>query len=585
MDILTTSGIENTVSSYIYNEQSKQITPLNNRKVKYQNLSDVWGNLSSKMDSLKSILKDLKTTGTGSFFIGKSIDLSTSNFFTATAASSASLSAYSLRVNQLAKSDILVSQTMASAAAVPALSAGTYRLQFASGDNSAQVDVNVTGTETYQDLMKKISDAVNQDTGILSAKKTAADAYTGGTSTFTIDVNGTQKSVTVNGGGTYDQLMDELVSNINTNVTGVKAEKVTDGTNVQLKLTSTTASNYLSISSSSGFDLASDLNIAATKEVGASALLSASSFTPSSGNSKLSFTAKNSGFTNRLVVTDAGGLLSNIGLSSSILSGRTKNATDDDAGFILSTGSDTSTNNNLNSKILFNGLSIQRDSNTISDLAAGVTFNLKAVMQNTDPDVNVSVTKDLKQSQSKIEAFISNFNAVYTYVKSRTAVDKTFGRGVLAGDSTASAILSTFYNEINAPVSGIQTGNLNMLNQIGLAFDPTNGLSIKDQSKLTSKMTDSMDQVEALFNSTNGIANILYDTVDSYTGTAGTLSKLKSSLDTNITDISNKITSTQTRIDKSAEVLRKRYQQLQSQLASLLTTSSWFSSSNSGSYF
>jgi len=229
-------------------------------------------------------------------------------------------------------------------------------------------------------------------------------------------------------------------------------------------------------------------------------------------------------------------------------------------------------NNKLNARFNFNGLNIQRDSNIISDLVAGVTFNLKAVMEPTDSNVTVSITKDISKIRSKIDEFISKFNDVYTYIKGKSITDSDLGtRGIFVGESSAVSILSALTSNSYQQVSGIPEGEISFLSQIGITFNPQTGLSISDDSKLTDALNNKIVQVENLFNSSNGIANRLYNSISVYLGTDGIISNLQNSYNSSIESISDKIDSLNLRIDKNAEALRNRYQQLQSQLAELLT--------------
>ena len=126
-------------------------------------------------------------------------------------------------------------------------------------------------------------------------------------------------------------------------------------------------------------------------------------------------------------------------------------------------------------------------------------------------------------------------------------------------------------------ISGIPQGNLSYLSQVGITFDPLSGLTVSDDTKLTDAITNKPSQVAALFSSTNGVATQLYSSVTNYTGADGAISRIKSSLDTNIKYMSDKVTSTQTRIDKSASVLRDQYNRLQQQLSALLVAQQSFS--------
>jgi len=447
--------------------------------------------------------------------------------------------------------------------------------------------VDFVSGETNATALEKIQDAINSDKAeISSAALTATSNFTGSGS-FDIDLNGTTTSISYNySSQTYDSVIDDLVSQINDNTSGITAEKVTNGSNVNLKLTVNDSSKYITIDQTTDTGTllgASNLDINVSKEKGASGIVTASLFTPTSGDSQLSLTSDQTGLDNRiksLLDTGSGTALNTFGLN--IGTSRPtfdQSTTPDTVGFVYS--DITTANNQLNSKFTFNGIDMQRNSNTISDVVTGTTFTLNSEMQVSDKDVSISVESDVPGIKSKLEDYISKFNDTYTYIKEQT----TSSSGYLKNDSNASSLLSTFRTFGYTDISGIPSGDLQRLSQIGISFSTSTGLSISDSSLLESEIKGNTSQVESLFNSTNGIANDLYNTIDPFLGIDGYLANTQSSISSNITYFSDKIDSTSTRIDKSAEVLRSSYQKLQIQLASLIQNSSYLNSIGGGGYF
>ena len=577
-DNLTTSGINYLINSYIQNEYEKKITPLQTRMTKYNSLSSIYTTLQQKIDTFKSKLSSIKVTGSSSPFQAKTAASSNTNFLSATAASAADKGNFSLRINQLAKSDLLVSVDKSSTGNSTITTAGDYTFTIKSGDGEGgqfHSTVTVTLTESdftagvisNEDLAEKISEAINKDKAVVTSNSLSGSTSSSGS--FTIDIGGTETSVDYSA-GTYEEIIDSIISKL-TSVGGIKAEKIVNGSNVSLKLTVTDSTKYISIGEDSS-SLISELGIDVDQEKGASGIVTATSFSPSSGLSQLSLTSviSGSGFMIEEISDTTGSLLSEFGL----------NLGTDRTAFVQNTsGTDTAgykyQNSDLNAKLIFNGLQIERNSNTFSDLVKGVTINLKSVMTDEDTDVNVTVNVDTTSIKSKIDEFISNFNDLYSYLKSntKTTVDS---RGVLLGNSSASALLSLLSTVAYSPVTDISSSDINTLSELGITFNTESGLSISNSSQLTNAIEDNIEQVEALFNSDNGIANTIYDRLKPYTGTSGYIARLKSSLTNNIDYLQDSISSAETRIEKSADILRQSYYELQMQLASLLSSSGVF---------
>lgn len=579
-DNLTTSGINFLVNTYLNNEYEKKLTPLQARITKYNSLSSVYTSLLQKIDSFESKLSNLKTTGSASPFSAKVASSSNTDFLTATASSGAEIGGFSLRIKQLAKNDLLISLDKSSEAASSITSPGEYTFTIKSGDGeggqfSSKVTVSLTASDftngiiSNKKLAEKISKAINEDKAVVLSNSMSGSTTSSGS--FKINIGGSETTINYSA-GSYESVIDSIVSQLNS-TGGVAAEKIVDGSNVRLRLTITDSSKYISISGDTG-SLLNELGISVTKEKGASGLVTSTSFSPSSGLTQISLTStqSGSGFKIEDISDTSGNLLASFGLN--LGTNRTayvQNQTGEDtAGYVHQLTA-------LNSKFAFNGLEIERFSNTISDLVTGVTISLKSLMTEDDPDVTVNVNVDVKSIRSKIEEFITNFNDLYTYIKSNSKTTEG-KRGVLLGNSSASSLASILSTAAYSPVPGISSSEINTLSELGITFDTQNGLSISNSNQLDNAITSNSAQVEALFNSDSGLANTLYDKVKPYTGTGGYIDKLKSSLKTNVDYLNDSIESTKKRIEKSADILRQNYYQLQMQLASLLSSSGNFNS-------
>ena len=137
--------------------------------------------------------------------------------------------------------------------------------------------------------------------------------------------------------------------------------------------------------------------------------------------------------------------------------------------------------------------------------------------------------------------------------------------------------MQSFSSITSNKVEGISEDQLNFLSEIGITFNTQSGLSISDSDDLEEALKTNPDQVAALFNSENGIANQLHELVENYVGIDGTISNMVKAYDKSVSYYSDKISFQESRIDKSAMVMRRQYEQLQLQLASLSEMQSYFS--------
>ena len=577
-DLLTTSGINSLVNYYVNNESQKRISPLQTRKTKYKNISNIYSGLLTKVDALKSKMNILKATGTSSAFALKKATSSNTTAVTVSASTAAQKGAFALRVNQLAKNDLVVSLDKNSADFSSITTPGTYTFAINGGDGkggqfSSNVSVTLeaadftNGNISYANLSSKVTKAINDDKAVVTSNSVTGSTLSFGS--FAVNLNGTETTINYSA-GTYDEIIDSIITQLE-DVSGLAAEKVVDGSNVRLKLTVTDSSKYISISGDTG-TLVSELGISVDQEKGASGIVSATSFSPSSGLAQISLTAKNSGSGFKIEdLSDlSGGMLGEFGLNlGSTRTAFVQNESGiDTAGYVHSTTL-------LNSKVSFNGLNIERNSNSISDLVSGVTLNLKSVMAVDDNDVTVDVANDVTAVKAKIDEFITSFNDVYNYLKINTSSSDGM-RGVLLGDSSGSSLLSLLSTTAYLPVSGLGSGTINSLSEMGITFNSNTGLSITNSDQLNNALENNIEEVEQTFNSDSGIAANLYNKLLPYTGYNGYLTSRKTTFDNSIESMGDSITRIQAKIEKDSGVLRNRYIQLQSQLSTLLNSTGSF---------
>lgn len=566
---LSTQGIENLVSTYAQNEQSKTISPLETRKSKFSTLSSAWEDLSKKLDSFKTLLNDFKVSTSSSLFNSKKATLSSSSYFTVAAGKTATTGNYSVRVNQLAKSDLLVSNSLAYTTDTYDITnmSGTHKIKMQSGDYTSYVDVTFDDSENNQTIMQKISTAINSDKAVVnSSVDNKSNSFTGA-GEFVVDLNGTETKIAYDYSNTsYDDVVADLKSKIG-DIGGLTTS--IDSTTGQLSISVDDSAKYISIKGSNDTGGAlSFLGIDVTKEKSAAGISTASVFAPSTGNTKLSITSDSTGYDNRLILSDVtGSALSSVGITSSILSNRTVIADDNSAGFVYSANS--TVDNQLNAKLNFNGINIQRNTNSITDLVGGVTFSLTGVMEASTKTVDVTVDSDTDTIKGKIQDFVKQYNSVYSTLKNRSTSDK-YSRGVFTSDASAQSLLRTLTTTAMGKVSGASNSVFSRLSGLGITFDPETGLTVADESKLTKAITDNGSDVANLFYGSDGIATTLYKTTDSFLGSTGVIANVRNAYDKNIKYLSDKITSIQTRIDKNSDTLRNKYLTMQQQYATMI---------------
>lgn len=139
------------------------------------------------------------------------------------------------------------------------------------------------------------------------------------------------------------------------------------------------------------------------------------------------------------------------------------------------------------------GISLTRDTNSVTDVLSGVTFSLLQSTP-TGSTVNISIGVDNSQIETVLKQFVTDYNAVRDYVTSQQTVgsDGTVdSSAVLFGDGTMRNIMTQMEQALNMSVGGLS------LSDLGLSFSETNDLEL-DTSKLDATLTSNLSGVIAL---------------------------------------------------------------------------------------
>lgn len=136
---------------------------------------------------------------------------------------------------------------------------------------------------------------------------------------------------------------------------------------------------------------------------------------------------------------------------------------------------------------------LTRNTNDISDVISGVTFNLlQATPSGTS--VNIDIEPDTSQIETALQTFVTDYNAVRDFVTSQQATNSdgtASSTAVLFGDGTMNDIMTQLQSAMNSTVNGLS------LNDLGLSFTSTNDLQL-DTGTLETTMSSNLQGVEAL---------------------------------------------------------------------------------------
>ncbi len=201
----------------------------------------------------------------------------------------------------------------------------------------------------------------------------------------------------------------------------------------------------------------------------------------------------------------------------------------------------------------YNGITLTRSSNVISDIVPGVTVNL--LEDNTTATANISISQDVQSIAGQMTTLVQSYNTLTSQLNDMTTADTTTGKvGIFNGDNSINAIR----REITRLVTSVSDKGVS-LTQYGIDLSETGTMSF-NSSAFTTKFQANPAASESFFSSvadgtgttTDGVFTKLNALMDSYIGSKGSINTLT-------TSSTNEIKSLNANKTRSQELLTARY--------------------------
>ncbi|MEN9841527.1 MAG: hypothetical protein RL376_1327, partial [Verrucomicrobiota bacterium] len=257
----------------------------------------------------------------------------------------------------------------------------------------------------------------------------------------------------------------------------------------------------------------------------------------------------------------------------------------------LTTASGATLTRGLNAQFTVNGGStLTSMSNTLTEDAHGIA-GLSVTPAAIGGTETVTVGSNTTGMRTKIDTFITKFNALQTYIDEQTKVTSSNSKvtaATLSDNREVQSWGSQLRRSIFTTVPGLST-TLSRLDHLGIDFTGTAAtLTVKDSAKLDAALADRPSEVSALFRqSTTGLSATLDTLFDSYVGSfggAGLLGGQKTSLTNTNTALTNQIAEIDRRLVQRRSQLEAGFiamekaqsliQQMQTQLTNSFGSSS-----------
>ena len=217
-------------------------------------------------------------------------------------------------------------------------------------------------------------------------------------------------------------------------------------------------------------------------------------------------------------------------------------------------------------KLMIDGVSITKSTNSITDAISGVTLNLSKVSASSTSNTTISVTRDDTKIKANISSFVSAYNSLLSTVKNLTSYNLgTKTAAVLNSDAAANSVLSQIGRVVSQDVSG---GAFNTLPSIGITRKTDGSLSI-DDTKLSVALSTNAAGVNNLFNGANGIAISMTKVAATLISPTGILASNQTNFASTVKSLQNREAAEATRLTSVQAAYQKQFSALDTLLSSM----------------
>tara|TARA_R110001606_G_scaffold395213_1_gene567049 strand:- start:34451 stop:35830 length:1380 start_codon:yes stop_codon:yes gene_type:complete len=172
---------------------------------------------------------------------------------------------------------------------------------------------------------------------------------------------------------------------------------------------------------------------------------------------------------------------------------------------------------------------VTRDSNSFSDVIAGVKFTLDSASPGTVESLAIGLDKG--SLIKNVNSFVTAYNSLADTMANLSSYNADTGAaGTLLGDSALRSVQNQIRQTMTSSISGL---GFDSLVAIGITTNDEGHLEV-DSAKLDTVMTNDYTAVSQLFASENGLAKSLDSVLERYISTDGILTAREGGLQSSI---------------------------------------------------
>ncbi|MCX6074659.1 MAG: flagellar filament capping protein FliD [Campylobacterales bacterium] len=463
--VLTSSVLDQLKAA----DTAQLVTPIDNKITLNQQKSQALDLLSSLLTTFKSSASALdddtlyqKRTVTGG-----------NDGVSVTALAGTQIQDFSLNITNIAKKSVVESAAYTSATASVANGSGTLNL----GIGKNNYSINYTSTSTLTDLKQAINDTAGSDV-TASILQTGTSAYN-----LVVTSKTTGQAQTISMTDTSGQLKDANLVTPHTQSGSFLAKDdfiAATGTTGTLTLNvGGTTANFAYTDTTTLQGLADSINADTTL----SPKVSANIVQYGTNDYRMVLTPKSTDINSAITISDSVGG----GLSPAM------------TGVTNTLGSMGIIQDAKDAHFTFDGISMTRSTNTISDVTYGTTINLLK----DAGSANISITQNREQIATEMGTMVSSYNTLMKQLDDMTAYDAVGGKvGIFNGDNT----IKDISRQITKIITSVDSKGYS-LPQYGISLDKTGVMSF-DKAVFTTKMDADPTGTEGFFSGKTTVLSV-----------------------------------------------------------------------------
>lgn len=515
------------------NDESLLIKPIDNKIALNQQKTQAMSLLNSLLTTFKSSVSALD----GDTLYQNRTVTGNNNYASVTAASGSQVRNFSLEVTNLAQKNVLQSGAFNSTSAIVANGNGKLNVNIAGKDFA----IDYTSTTTLTDLKDRINDA--------AGSAVTASILQTGTSAYSLVVTSkeTGKNQVITMSDLGGNLSDNKLKSVSTETGSFLAKDdfiATGGSTGSIAINvGGTNYNFAYDGTTTLQQLVDSIN----NDSALSPNISASIVQYGANDYRMVLTPK-SGVSNTITITDnptSGGTVASLTTLNTTAGGISVIQDSSDALF------------------KFDGITLTRSKNTITDIASGLTVNLLQ----KGGSANISITQNQDQIATELEGLVTSYNSLQQQLKAMTGADLENGKvGIFNGDNS----IRNIGREITKFLTKVDINGYSLA-QYGIDLNRDGVMSL-NKTTFMDKMSNDPVGTETFFSgkttvnslgiasTTDGMFTSLNNLMKYYTGSNGLMTNLTTDLETGSTSLSDER-------KKALKLLDARYNTLSAKFA------------------